>query len=53
MNEHLIRSLYGLKYNPFVPNLPAEAIWVSPPIKNGPFLSFHMDPGQVSDTEVM
>jgi len=30
MNEHHIRSLYGLKYNPFVPNLPAEAIWVLP-----------------------
>ena len=30
MNEHHIRSLYGLKYNPFLPNLPAEAIWVLP-----------------------
>ncbi len=25
-----LRALYGLKYNPFLPNLPADALWVLP-----------------------
>lgn len=29
-----IRALYGLKYNPFLPALPTEAIWVLPGAEN-------------------
>ncbi len=29
-----IRALYGLKYNPFLPALPTEAIWVLPEAEN-------------------
>jgi len=30
MTDVNIRTIYGLKYNPFLPNLPAEALWVLP-----------------------
>jgi len=30
MTDVNIRALYGLKYNPFLPNLPASALWVLP-----------------------
>ena len=30
MTDKNIRALYGLKYNPFLPNLPTEALWVAP-----------------------
>jgi general secretion pathway protein A len=30
MNNTDIRALYGLKYNPFLPNLPTSALWVLP-----------------------
>jgi general secretion pathway protein A len=29
-----IRALYGLKYNPFLPALPPEAIWMLPGVEN-------------------
>jgi general secretion pathway protein A len=30
MTDQNIRALFGLKYNPFLPNLPTEALWVAP-----------------------
>jgi len=33
MNDKNLLALYGLKYNPFMPNLPVEAIWVTPETK--------------------
>ena len=30
MNEKHLLAFYGLKYNPFLPNLPAEALWKAP-----------------------
>lgn len=30
MNDKQLRALYGLKYNPFLPDIPVEALWVSP-----------------------
>lgn len=30
MNDNHLRTIYGLKYNPFQPALPAEAIWPLP-----------------------
>ncbi|MDP2975758.1 MAG: hypothetical protein Q8N45_06030, partial [Anaerolineales bacterium] len=30
MTDKNIRALFGLKYNPFLPNLPTEALWVTP-----------------------
>jgi type II secretory pathway predicted ATPase ExeA len=30
MNNTVIRSVYGLKYNPFVPDVPAEALYTIP-----------------------
>jgi type II secretory pathway predicted ATPase ExeA len=33
MNDTDIRSLYGLKYNPFLPNIPAEALYTLPETK--------------------
>jgi type II secretory pathway predicted ATPase ExeA len=33
MNKKLL-GLYGLKFNPFSPELPASAFWVSPPIES-------------------
>ena len=29
-NDKTLRDLYGLKYNPFLPNLPAEKLWEPP-----------------------
>jgi len=34
MNNTSIRSLYGLKYNPFLPDLPPEALFTIPGTKN-------------------
>jgi type II secretory pathway predicted ATPase ExeA len=33
MNKKL-RSLYGLKFNPFSPEIPTEALWVTPALEN-------------------
>jgi type II secretory pathway predicted ATPase ExeA len=33
MTDKSLRALYGLKYNPFVPNLPPEAWWVPTPLE--------------------
>ena len=30
MTDNNIHALYGLKYNPFLPNLPIETLWVTP-----------------------
>ena len=30
MNDKKLRALYGLKYNPFLPDIPVEALWVTP-----------------------
>ncbi|MBU2227209.1 MAG: ATP-binding protein [Proteobacteria bacterium] len=30
MTDVNIRAIYGLKYNPFLPNLPVESLWVTP-----------------------
>ena len=30
MNDKKLRALYGLKYNPFLPEIPVEALWVTP-----------------------
>jgi type II secretory pathway predicted ATPase ExeA len=57
MNDKNLLALYGLKYNPFVPNLPAEAIWVEAEtesfahrvqamIPQGGFALITGDPGQ-------
>jgi general secretion pathway protein A len=34
MNNTSIRSLYGLKYNPFLPDLPPEALFTLPGVEN-------------------
>ena len=56
MNQRLL-ALYGLKWNPFSPDVPTEALYVPPPIENfcwrieqaqlreGGFALFHGDPG--------
>jgi general secretion pathway protein A len=56
MNQKLL-ALYGLKWNPFTPELPSEAIYVPPRIENfcwriehaqireGGFAMIHGDPG--------
>jgi general secretion pathway protein A len=57
MTDNNIRALYGLKYNPFLPNLPTEALWVAPEaepfahrvqamISQGGFALITGDPGQ-------
>ena len=57
MTDVNIRALYGLKYNPFLPNLPAEALWVLPEaerfaqrvqalVPQGGFALITGDPGQ-------
>jgi type II secretory pathway predicted ATPase ExeA len=57
MTDKNIRALYGLKYNPFLPNLPTEALWVAPEaepfahrvqamISQGGFALITGDPGQ-------
>ena len=33
MNKKLL-SLYGLKFNPFSPEIPTAALWVAPPLEN-------------------
>lgn len=30
MNDKKLLALYGLKYNPFLPDIPVEALWVTP-----------------------
>lgn len=32
MNDKKLRALYGLKYNPFLPDIPVQALWVNPQI---------------------
>ena len=56
MNQRLL-ALYGLKWNPFSPDVPTEALYVPPPIENfcwrieqaqlreGGFALVHGDPG--------
>jgi general secretion pathway protein A len=34
MNPKKLLALYGLKWNPFTPELPAEALWITPRIKD-------------------
>ena len=57
MSDKNIRTLFGLKYNPFLPNLPTEALWVPPEaetfahrvqsmISQGGFAMITGDPGQ-------
>lgn len=57
MNDKNLLAIYGLKYNPFVQNLPAEAIWVEAEteafahrvqamIPQGGFALLTGDPGQ-------
>ncbi len=57
MNDKKLLALYGLKYNPFVQNLPVGAIWVEPEtesfahrleamIPQGGFALITGDPGQ-------
>jgi general secretion pathway protein A len=36
MNDKHLQALYGLKWNPFLPDLPLEALWVPPALN--PFL---------------
>lgn len=62
MNQKLL-ALYGLKWNPFSPELPTEAIFVSPRIENfcwriehaqireGGFAMIHGDPGTAHRTQ--
>ena len=33
MNEKTLLALYGLKYNPFLPNIPVEDLWMPPDIE--------------------
>lgn len=56
MNQKLL-ALYGLKYNPFIPEVPIEALYISPKVENfcwrieqahlreGGFALLHGDPG--------
>ena len=56
MNQKLL-ALYGLKWNPFTPEVPTEALYVPPKVENfcwrieqahlreGGFASIHGDPG--------
>jgi len=57
MTDVNIRALYGLKYNPFLPDLPASALWVLPEaerfahrvhalVPQGGFALITGDPGQ-------
>src|SRR3972149_4985201 len=57
MTDANIRALYGLKYNPFLPDLPASALWVLPEaerfahrvqalVTQGGFALITGDPGQ-------
>ena len=56
MNQKLL-ALYGLKWNPFTPEVPIEALYVAPKVENfcwrieqahlreGGFALIHGDPG--------
>ena len=33
MNEKQLLALYGLKYNPFLPNIPVEDLWMPPGVE--------------------
>lgn len=57
MTDKNLRALFGIKYNPFLPNLPIEALWVTPEaesfahrvqtmISQGGFALITGDPGQ-------
>jgi len=58
--NHRLLALYGLKWNPFSPELPIEALFVPPRIENfcwriehaqireGGFAMIHGDPGVTS-----
>jgi general secretion pathway protein A len=57
MTDKNLRALYGLKYNPFYPNLPTDALLVAPAaetfahriqamISQGGFALITGDPGQ-------
>lgn len=54
--KHRLQALYGLKWNPFSPDVPVEALWKSPPldhflwrmetqVKEGGFVCVSGDPG--------
>ena len=30
MNDKTLLALYGLKFNPFLPDIPLEALWIAP-----------------------
>jgi type II secretory pathway predicted ATPase ExeA len=34
MRESRLQTLYGLKFNPFLPDVPVEALYVSPPLES-------------------
>jgi len=34
MNDKKLLALYGLKWNPFLPNIPVEDLWVPPAIES-------------------
>jgi type II secretory pathway predicted ATPase ExeA len=57
MPDHRLLALYGLKYNPFLPTIPVEDLWVRPGLDSfffrveslvidGGFASLTGDPGQ-------
>ena len=57
MSSHRLQALYGLKWNPFSPELPLEALYVPPKVENfcwrienahvreGGFAMIHGEPG--------
>jgi type II secretory pathway predicted ATPase ExeA len=56
MNDKKLQALYGLKYNPFLPDIPVEALWAPPGldtflfrmealVKNGGFALICAEPG--------
>lgn len=36
MNDKNMLSFYGLKWNPFLPDIPNEALWSPPAVENFP-----------------
>ena len=57
MSDQRLLALYGLKYNPFLPDVPVEDIWIRPDLDSfffrveslvidGGFASLTGDPGQ-------
>lgn len=34
MHKQQLLALYGLKYNPFLPNIPVESLWTPPEMEN-------------------